>query len=69
MIGKPSSTQRKEAEEIVAFLRSLARVEAGGEQPRKTQSNAEALLLTEADFFDPRADAVALYDHAYGKRS
>ncbi len=59
VIGKPSSAQRKEAEEIVAFLRSLARVEQG-EQPRKASGNEEALLLTEADFFDPRADAVAL---------
>lgn len=60
VIGKPSSAQRKEAEEIVAFLRSLARVDGAAEQPRKTQGNAEALLLNEADFFDPRADAVAL---------
>ncbi|OGW46030.1 MAG: hypothetical protein A2078_11725 [Nitrospirae bacterium GWC2_57_9] len=60
MVGKPSSVQRKDAEETVAFLRSLLNPGGTGDQPRKTQSNAEALLLTEADFFDPRADAVAL---------
>jgi superfamily I DNA/RNA helicase len=60
VIGKPNSMQRKEAEETLAFLRSLANAGAPAEQARARQSTAEARLLTEADFFDPRADAVAL---------
>ncbi len=60
VIGKPNSLQRKEAEETLAFLQSLANTGPSAEQGRGRQSTAEARLLTEADFFDPRADAVAL---------
>ncbi len=60
VMGKPNSLQRKEAEETLAFLRSLANPGAGPGQARSRQSTAEATLLSEADFFDPRADAVAL---------
>src|SRR5574337_758034 len=60
VIGKPNGMQRREAEETLAFLRSLADAEAISEQARNRQSTAEARLLSEADFFDPRADAVAL---------
>lgn len=60
VVGKPSSMQRKEAEETLAFLRSLAGGGGDGDQAPARQGTAEARLLTEADFFDPRADAVAL---------
>ncbi len=58
VIGKPNSMQRQEAEQTLAFLRSLAGIPSG--QVRARPGTAEARLLTEADFFDPRADAVAL---------
>jgi superfamily I DNA/RNA helicase len=60
VIGKPGAGQRREAEETLAFLRTLAGAPEGTEQARSRQNNAESRLLSEADFFDPRADAVAL---------
>jgi len=60
VIGKPNSMQRKEAEETLAFLRALAGTVAGTDRAQLRPGSPEARLLTEADFFDPRADAVAL---------
>jgi DNA helicase II / ATP-dependent DNA helicase PcrA len=60
VIGKPSGIQRREAEETLAFLRALAGTAAGAEKAPQRTGAIEARLLTEADFFDPRAEAVAL---------
>jgi DNA helicase-2/ATP-dependent DNA helicase PcrA len=60
VIGKPSSMQRNEAEETLAFLRTLAGATGGAVQAQVRPGSPEARLLTEADFFDSRADAVAL---------
>jgi superfamily I DNA/RNA helicase len=58
MIGRRSSAQAKEIEETLAYLQSLI-------HPDDTTGSGridaqEAKLLTAADFFDPRADAVTL---------
>ena len=61
VIGKRGSNQRQETEEMIAFLKSLAYPGAGDNNEAQHDPNAaEAMLLTEADFFDPRADAVTL---------
>jgi DNA helicase-2/ATP-dependent DNA helicase PcrA len=57
VVGRKSSLQSKEREETIAYLHSLADPHA----PESDQSEAnEAKLLTSADFFDPRANAVTL---------
>ncbi len=60
VIGKPSGVQRREAEETLAFLRTLAGTPERSDRTQPLPGSIEARLLTEADFFDPRADAVAL---------
>ncbi len=58
VIGRRSSLLSKEIDETLAYLRSLAGLEE--EAGAADDDSAEAKLLTEADFFDPRADAVTL---------
>lgn len=60
VIGKKSSGQRKEIEETLAFLQRLAHPGLIGERPQENNKTIEEKLLSDADFFDPRADAVAL---------
>ncbi len=58
VIGRRQSMQSKEIEETLAYLRSLIRPDdaVASSQP----DPQEAKLLSAADFFDPRADAVTL---------
>jgi DNA helicase-2/ATP-dependent DNA helicase PcrA len=57
-IGRKTRAQMKEAEETIAYLRSLTRLEA---VPHMTTGDPQAAkLLGPADFFDPRSDAVTL---------
>ena len=60
VVGKRGGSQRSEVEEMVAFLKTLASPEDGEETGPDGPDSAEKALLTEADFFDPRADAVTL---------
>jgi DNA helicase II / ATP-dependent DNA helicase PcrA len=61
VIGRRSNAQTKEIEETIAYLRSLIQPgHAAGPAPVDAADAREAKLLTAADFFDPRADAVAL---------
>ncbi len=61
VIGRRSSAQTKEIEGTIAYLRSLVQPgNAAGPAPAGAADAREAKLLTAADFFDPRADAVAL---------
>ncbi len=57
VIGRKSSLQSKELEATVAYLHSLAGLDES--ESNKSEHN-EAKLLTAADFFDPRANAVTL---------
>lgn len=57
VIGRKSSLQSKELEETIAYLHSLADLDAS--ESVRSEAN-EAKLLTSADFFDPRANAVTL---------
>ena len=57
IIGRKSSLQSKELEATIAYLHSLADLDASG--PGQVEEN-DAKLLTAADFFDPRANAVTL---------
>jgi DNA helicase-2/ATP-dependent DNA helicase PcrA len=56
IIGRKSSLQSADLEETVAFLRALALPDDAADQA----GGSEAKLLTPADFFDPRANAVTL---------
>ncbi len=56
VIGRKSSLLSKEVGETLAYLRSIA----GADDDAATDDPGEAGLLTEADFFDPRANAVTL---------
>ncbi len=59
VIGRRSSVQAKELEETMAYLRSFLSGE--GEMPEPPPSGSpEDRLLSPADIFDPRADAVTL---------
>jgi DNA helicase-2/ATP-dependent DNA helicase PcrA len=58
VIGRKKSLQSREREETIAYLRSLADPEQN-ETGGPCDSN-EARLLDAADYFDPRANAVAL---------
>jgi DNA helicase-2/ATP-dependent DNA helicase PcrA len=58
VIGRRSSLQSKELDGTLAYLRSIANPGAAA-GPVPEDAN-EARLLTTADFFDPRADAVTL---------
>jgi DNA helicase-2/ATP-dependent DNA helicase PcrA len=58
VIGRRSSLQSKELDGTLAYLRSIANPGASS-GPVPEDAN-EARLLTTADFFDPRADAVTL---------
>ncbi|MEK6698775.1 MAG: UvrD-helicase domain-containing protein [Nitrospirota bacterium] len=61
VIGRRSNAQTKEIEETIAYLQSLIQPDnAAGPGPADAIDAKEAKLLTAADFFDPRADAVAL---------
>lgn len=61
VIGSRNSAQTKEIEETIAYLQSLIQPDnAAGPAPVDAADAGEAKLLTAADFFDPRADAVAL---------
>jgi DNA helicase-2/ATP-dependent DNA helicase PcrA len=57
IVGHRRSPQRKEIEETVTYLQMLIYPDAA--QPGQTDAK-EAKLLSAADFFDPRADAVTL---------
>jgi DNA helicase-2/ATP-dependent DNA helicase PcrA len=57
VVGRTSSLQSKEREETIAYLHSLAEPDDPGPAPTEAD---EAKLLTSADFFDPRANAVTL---------
>ncbi|HUI66833.1 MAG TPA: UvrD-helicase domain-containing protein [Nitrospirota bacterium] len=58
IVGRRKSAQRKEIEETVTYLQSLIHPDIDA-QPDLTDVK-EAKLLSAADFFDPRADAVTL---------
>jgi DNA helicase-2/ATP-dependent DNA helicase PcrA len=58
LIGHHRSSQRKEIEETVTYLKSLIHPDVSA-QPELTDAK-EAKLLSTADFFDSRADAVTL---------
>ncbi len=58
VIGRKSSLQSKELDETLVYLRSVAGLDEDTSAAR--DDSGEANLLTEADFFDPRANAVAL---------
>ena len=58
VVGHRRSAQRKEIEETVTYLQSLIHSDVTT-QPDPTDAK-EAKLLSAADFFDPRADAVTL---------
>lgn len=56
VVGARTSMQLREMEQTLAFLRSFS----PGDEIQKREETAEEKLLTAADFFDPRADAVSL---------
>ncbi len=56
VIGRKSTLQSRELDETLAYLRSLA----GADDGAAPKDSAETGLLAEADFFDPRANAVTL---------
>ncbi|HTG00732.1 MAG TPA: UvrD-helicase domain-containing protein [Nitrospirota bacterium] len=58
LIGRAGRAQSREIEETTAFLRSILRGE-GSPDPHEA-ADLEARLLSPADRFDPRAEAVAL---------
>ncbi len=58
VIGRRSSLQSKELDRTLAYLRSIA--DPGASAGLVSANANEARLLTTADFFDPRADAVTL---------
>ncbi len=58
VIGRRKGIQTKEMEETLAYLRSLAYPD-GIVAPQNSEAH-ETRLLTSADFYDPRADAVTL---------
>lgn len=58
MIGRRTSAQARVSEEMTAYLRSLVSSSDRGMGPQT--ATQESKLLTPADLFDPRADAVAL---------
>lgn len=58
VIGRAGGLQARELEATTSFLRSLIR--RGEREMQSPDAGPEAKLLTPADFFDPRADAVAL---------
>ncbi|HEY6009914.1 MAG TPA: UvrD-helicase domain-containing protein [Nitrospirota bacterium] len=58
VIGRKSSLQATEIAETLAYLRSLA--DSDGPDSSDSGDPEEAKLLTVADYFDPRADAVTL---------
>jgi superfamily I DNA/RNA helicase len=58
IIGCKSSAQAKEIEATIEYLKSLMHADDAAD-PGPSDDN-EAKLLSAADFFDPRADAVAL---------
>jgi superfamily I DNA/RNA helicase len=61
LIGRRSSAQAKETEETIKYLQSLIPSHGtAGPGPADATNAQETKLLTAADFFDPRADAVAL---------
>ncbi len=57
VIGRKNSLQVQDREETIAYLHVLAHSDAS--EPREARTNEEK-LLTAADFFDPRANAVTL---------
>lgn len=58
MIGRRSSTQEKETEQTLAYLRSL--LPAANPSGLMPENAKEAKLLEPADLFDPRAEVVTL---------
>jgi superfamily I DNA/RNA helicase len=58
MVGRRRSAQTKEIEETIIYLRSLIHPDVAAKPVLSSVS--EAKLLSAADFFDPRADAVTL---------
>lgn len=58
VIGRTGSLQERQREELIASLSSVLHPE--GIQEGSGGASKEAQLLTPADLFDPRADAVAL---------
>jgi DNA helicase II / ATP-dependent DNA helicase PcrA len=58
VIGRKSSVQSREIEETTAFLQSF--IHPGEDAASQEAGGRESKLLTSADYFDPRADAVAL---------
>jgi DNA helicase-2/ATP-dependent DNA helicase PcrA len=57
VIGRKDSRRNKETEDMIAYLRSIV---SPGHGADGSADPMEAKLISEADFFDPRADAVAL---------
>ncbi|MGE5173661.1 MAG: ATP-dependent helicase, partial [Betaproteobacteria bacterium] len=60
VIGRRSSLQAREIGETIAYLQSLIKLNAPGDTGPVDADANEAKLLTTADYFDPRADAVIL---------
>jgi len=57
IIGRKSSLQSRVLKETIAYLHSLANLDAS--EPGQSEAN-EAKLLISADFFDPRANVITL---------
>jgi superfamily I DNA/RNA helicase len=58
VIGRKGSAQAREIQETLAYLYSLAHPDGAGETARP--GDQESKLLSEADYFDPRAETVTL---------
>ena len=60
VIGKAAGARKKEREETLAYLRSLAWPEGAPEAVTSVEDAKESRLLSAADYYDPRADCVTL---------
>jgi DNA helicase-2/ATP-dependent DNA helicase PcrA len=58
VIGKGASQQSKEIEDTISYMKSI--IKPSEDIAASEQASLEEKLLTPADIFDPRADAVAL---------
>ncbi len=58
VIGRKNLRQRKEIEDIISYMKSVIKSPADAE--KEQGASLEETLLSEDDFFDPKAEAVAL---------
>jgi superfamily I DNA/RNA helicase len=58
VIGRKGGAQAREIQETLAYLHSLTHPDGAGETARP--GDQESKLLSEADYFDPRAETVTL---------